>query len=155
MFVIPRTKHIESRIFDLPLPLRPVMELNDSSLSKSAQAEIEAAVATYQPEMTVRTAYDLKPSTTISMILMVSSTWWMRRFCCGHWSDVYFAMSTNTDVGGPCTYPDWSGTTSARASGKGRRGGRTHEPRRHDRRHKHRHWSPYWRSPSPSLVAIN
>jgi hypothetical protein len=32
MFVIPRTKHIESRIFDFPLPFRPVIELKLSSL---------------------------------------------------------------------------------------------------------------------------
>jgi hypothetical protein len=32
MFVIPRTKHIESKIFDFPLPLRPVIELKLSSL---------------------------------------------------------------------------------------------------------------------------
>lgn len=32
MLVIPRTKHIESRMFDLPLPFKPVMELKLSSL---------------------------------------------------------------------------------------------------------------------------
>jgi hypothetical protein len=32
MFVMPSTKHIASRIFDLPEPLRPVIELNWSSL---------------------------------------------------------------------------------------------------------------------------
>lgn len=32
MFVMPKTKQMESRILDLPLPLRPVMELNVSSL---------------------------------------------------------------------------------------------------------------------------
>lgn len=31
MFVIPRTKHIESSIFDLPLPFNPVIELKLSS----------------------------------------------------------------------------------------------------------------------------
>ena len=56
MLVIPRTKHIASRIFDLPLPLRPVMELKLSS----------------HPLMTVRTAYDLKPSITISTTLMLA-----------------------------------------------------------------------------------
>lgn len=45
MFVMPRTKQMASRILDLPLPFRPVMELKLSS----------------HPEMTVRTAYDLKP----------------------------------------------------------------------------------------------
>lgn len=40
MFVMPRTKHIESSMLDFPLPLRPVMELKLSS----------------QPLMTVRTA---------------------------------------------------------------------------------------------------
>jgi len=56
MLVIPRTKHIASRIFDFPLPLRPVIELKLSS----------------QPLMTVRTAYDLKPSTTSSIILILA-----------------------------------------------------------------------------------
>lgn len=32
MLVIPRTKHIESRMFDLPEPFKPVMELKLSSL---------------------------------------------------------------------------------------------------------------------------
>jgi hypothetical protein len=32
MFVIPKTKQMASRIFDLPLPFSPVMELKDSSL---------------------------------------------------------------------------------------------------------------------------
>ncbi len=56
MLVIPRTKHIASRIFDFPLPLRPVMELKVSS----------------HPLITVRTAYDLKPSMTISTTLMLA-----------------------------------------------------------------------------------
>ena len=34
MFVIPSTKHIASRILDLPLPFRPVIELKVSSLWK-------------------------------------------------------------------------------------------------------------------------
>lgn len=56
MLVIPRTKHIASRMFDFPLPLRPVMELKLSS----------------HPLMTVRTAYDLKPSMTISTTLIIA-----------------------------------------------------------------------------------
>ena len=56
MFVIPNTKHIESSIFDFPLPLSPVIELKLSS----------------QPRMTVRTAYDLKPSITTSTTLMMA-----------------------------------------------------------------------------------
>lgn len=32
IFVIPRTKHIESKIFDFPLPFSPVIELKLSSL---------------------------------------------------------------------------------------------------------------------------
>lgn len=40
MLVMPSTKHIESRMFDLPDPLRPVIALNVGS----------------QPEITVRTA---------------------------------------------------------------------------------------------------
>lgn len=39
MLVIPNTKHIASKIFDLPDPLRPVIALKDGS----------------QPEMVVRT----------------------------------------------------------------------------------------------------
>ena len=31
MFVIPRTKHIASKIFDLPEPLRPVIALKEPS----------------------------------------------------------------------------------------------------------------------------
>ena len=34
MLVMPRTKHIESKILDFPLPFRPVMELKLSSLSQ-------------------------------------------------------------------------------------------------------------------------
>lgn len=45
MFVIPKTKHIASRMLDLPEPLRPVMALNEGS----------------QPVIWVRTGYDLKP----------------------------------------------------------------------------------------------
>lgn len=56
MLVIPRTKHIASRMFDFPLPLRPVIELKLSS----------------HPLMTVRTAYDLKPSMTISTTLIMA-----------------------------------------------------------------------------------
>ena len=56
MFVIPSTKHIESKIFDLPEPFRPVIELKLSS----------------QPLMTVLTAYDLKPSMTTSMTLILA-----------------------------------------------------------------------------------
>lgn len=45
MFVIPRTKHIASRILDLPEPFRPVIALKDES----------------HPVICVRTGYDLKP----------------------------------------------------------------------------------------------
>lgn len=34
MLVIPRTKHIESRMLDFPLPFRPVIELKLSSLAR-------------------------------------------------------------------------------------------------------------------------
>lgn len=64
MFVIPRTKHIESRMLDFPLPFRPVIELKDSSLScrvSSAARRFWWTLFIYHPEMTVRTAYDLKP----------------------------------------------------------------------------------------------
>ena len=56
MFVIPNTKQMESNMFDFPLPLRPVIELKVSS----------------QPLMTVRTAYDLKPSITTSTTFMLA-----------------------------------------------------------------------------------
>src|SRR5882762_4570731 len=55
MFVIPRTKHIASRIFDFPEPLRPVIALKEGS----------------QPTICVRTGYDLKPSSTSSSIRIV------------------------------------------------------------------------------------
>ena len=56
ILVMPNTKHIASKILDLPLPLSPVMELKLSS----------------HPLITVRTAYDLKPS-------MISSTTFMAK----------------------------------------------------------------------------
>jgi len=34
MLVIPKTKHIESKMFDFPLPFRPVIELKLSSLTQ-------------------------------------------------------------------------------------------------------------------------
>lgn len=63
MLVIPRTKHIASRIFDFPLPFNPVIELKLSSLqviSLFLGEKVSVAIV-YHPEMTVRTAYDLKP----------------------------------------------------------------------------------------------
>jgi hypothetical protein len=45
MLVIPRTKQMASRMLDLPEPLRPVIALKDAS----------------QPEIVVRTGYDLNP----------------------------------------------------------------------------------------------
>lgn len=63
MLVIPRTKHIASRIFDFPLPFSPVIELKLSSLwviSIFLGEKVSVAIV-YHPEMTVRTAYDLKP----------------------------------------------------------------------------------------------
>ena len=48
MFVIPRTKHIASRMLDLPEPFKPVMALNEAS----------------QPVIWVRTGYDLNPRKT-------------------------------------------------------------------------------------------
>lgn len=57
MFVIPRTKHIESRMFDFPLPLRPVMELKLSSLGWSIMLKaFIVGVEAYHPDITVRTA---------------------------------------------------------------------------------------------------
>jgi len=55
-FEMPRTKQIESRMLDLPLPFRPVMALNCWS----------------KPVTTVRLAYDLKPSIMISSICMAA-----------------------------------------------------------------------------------
>ena len=48
--VMPMTKQMASRMLDLPVPLKPVMALNCGS----------------NVPITVRCAYDLKPSTTIS-----------------------------------------------------------------------------------------
>jgi hypothetical protein len=45
MLVIPNTKHIASRMLDLPEPFRPVMALKEGS----------------HPTIWVRTGYDLKP----------------------------------------------------------------------------------------------
>lgn len=56
MLVMPKTKHIASSIFDFPLPFRPVIELKVGS----------------QPLITVLTAYDLKPSITISTTLIMA-----------------------------------------------------------------------------------
>lgn len=68
IFVIPRTKQIESRILDFPLPLRPVIELKLSSLLADQHHSqcFAGSPAMYHPEITVRTAYDLKPWTTVS-----------------------------------------------------------------------------------------
>lgn len=61
---MPRTKHIESRMLDLPLPFRPVMELKLSSLGLVSAVERRiGALFLYHPDITVRTAYDLKPCT--------------------------------------------------------------------------------------------
>ena len=43
MFVIPRTKHIESNMFDFPEPFRPVIELKLSSLSKRQTPQFSCA----------------------------------------------------------------------------------------------------------------
>jgi hypothetical protein len=61
ILVIPRTKQIASRILDFPLPLRPVIELKLSSLDTVSRALHELIIGTHHPEITVRTAYDLKP----------------------------------------------------------------------------------------------
>lgn len=50
--VIPRRKQIPSRMLDLPLPLSPVMALNSGS----------------KPLISVRWAYDLKPSMAIDFM---------------------------------------------------------------------------------------
>lgn len=69
MLVMPRTKQIESRMFDFPLPLSPVMELKLSSLDRSVVARnFPSLVRIYHPEITVRTAYDLKPWKTVRLI---------------------------------------------------------------------------------------
>lgn len=65
MFVIPRTKQMASRMLDLPEPLRPVIELKLSSLFCVSPRPLSIhrmeAMFVYHPEITVRTAYDLKP----------------------------------------------------------------------------------------------
>jgi hypothetical protein len=52
MLVIPRTKHIASRMLDFPEPLRPVMALKEES----------------HPVIWVRTGYDLNPIQTIESL---------------------------------------------------------------------------------------
>lgn len=59
MFVIPKTKQMASRMLDLPLPFKPVIELKLSSLCDITTLEIvmrcrKTPVFTYHPEMTVR-----------------------------------------------------------------------------------------------------
>ena len=49
MLVIPKTKHIASRMLDLPDPLRPVMALKEGS----------------HPVIWVLTGYDLKPKSRL------------------------------------------------------------------------------------------
>jgi hypothetical protein len=63
MLVIPRTKHMESRIFDFPLPFSPVIELKLSSLQIISLflGKVVTVAIVYHPDITVRTAYDLKP----------------------------------------------------------------------------------------------
>ena len=62
MLVMPSTKQMASRMLDLPLPLRPVIELKLSSLQpESAPTPPPGVVPYYHPDITVRTAYDLKP----------------------------------------------------------------------------------------------
>ena len=53
-FVMPKTKQMESKILDLPLPFKPVMALKNGS----------------KPGILTRVAYDLKPSIVISSIYM-------------------------------------------------------------------------------------
>lgn len=69
---MPRTKHIESRMLDLPEPLRPVMELKDSSLRGVRRSVGRLLLFTYQPEITVRTAYDLKPYEIVRLIIWLT-----------------------------------------------------------------------------------
>lgn len=68
MLVIPRTKHIASKMFDFPLPLSPVIELKLSSLQdESARDRDGSVVQTCHPVITVLTAYDLKPCEIVSL----------------------------------------------------------------------------------------
>ena len=80
---MPRTKQMESRILDFPDPLSPVIALkwgsnlrinnkifeheNLSKATRTWNASGRRRMFTY-PAITVRCAYDLKPSTTISLI---------------------------------------------------------------------------------------
>lgn len=75
MFVMPRTKHIESRILDLPLPLRPVIELKLSSLLSISLTDSSTStrlLLPYHPDITVRTAYDLKPCERYQRMYFIS-----------------------------------------------------------------------------------
>ena len=60
IFVMPRTKHIASRMLDLPDPLRPVMALNEES----------------HPVICVRTGYDLKPIYVFSNVTLDRYDWY-------------------------------------------------------------------------------
>lgn len=73
MLVIPSTKQIASRIFDLPDPFRPVMALKDSSKPVGVSGvHSRYPSLSYSPEIVVRTGYDLNPSRMSSSILIVA-----------------------------------------------------------------------------------
>lgn len=63
MLVIPRTKHIASRILDFPDPFNPVIALKDSSKPTPVISDLISRTAWHGdlPLMVVRTGYDLKP----------------------------------------------------------------------------------------------
>lgn len=72
IFVMPRTKHIASRIFDFPLPFKPVIELKLSSLVSCQLVGYDIGMFAHHPEMTVRTAYDLKPCDLIRYMVALT-----------------------------------------------------------------------------------
>lgn len=55
---MPSTKHIESNILDLPVPLRPVIAVNSGS----------------NPCTSVRRPYDLKPSSITDFMYIATNT---------------------------------------------------------------------------------
>ena len=115
MFVIPRTKHMASKILDLPLPFSPVIELKLSSLcfdhcysqhsrlvSQGGKKKIKKKRSRYyHPEMTVRTAYDLKPCASFSAFIfevctiLEGSTYVYDNFCNSHFSIEDFRAPRN------------------------------------------------------------
>lgn len=93
-----------SRMLDLPLPLRPVIELKLSSLLRSVSyALIDLkSPRSYHPEITVLTAYDLKPYSarghvSSAVIRSCRITRWVWSRLMARWKNTY----VDDDFGNP------------------------------------------------------